>query len=183
MINKIHGRDPDLRWEGAVHEHLTYMSTGKRDFTEFIDLTQDENLDVHHYPDLTRDRLFYRDLARERIEEHPNDYQAITLLANEERVKGDPQEAIYLYERIINNFSNDMSPVELAAVYFALGQAQEKIQDGVAAMSSYSKGIGINKYYRDNYYALGVLMVKNELPHMAIGILEEALNSTQRFYF
>ena len=183
LINKIHGKDPDLRWEGAVHEHLTFMSTGKRDFENFIDLSNNPDFEVHHHPDLTRDRLFYRDLARERIAEHPNDYQAITLLANEERVKGDPQEAIYLYEDILQRFQNDMTPVELAAVYYALGQVLEKIGNGIDAMAAYSKGIGVNKYYRDNYFGLGVLMINNELYHMAIGLLKEALETTQRFYF
>lgn len=183
MINKIHGRDPNLRWEGAVHEHLINTITGKREFDKYIDLTKDSNLDVHHYPDLSRDRLFYKDLAYERIQEHPDDYQAITLLANEERVKGDPEKAIELYNIALRDFQEEMSETEIAAIYYALGQSHEKVGHGVAAMIAYSAGIAENKLYRDNYYGLGVLMIKNEMYEMAIGVLEEALKTSIRFYF
>lgn len=48
------------------------MDTGERGFTKFVDLT--DKLVVHHYTDLSRDRMFYMDLAEERISENTEDY-------------------------------------------------------------------------------------------------------------
>lgn len=43
-------------------------------FDKFIDLR--DKLILHHYPDYTRDKKFYLDLIKKRVEEHPNDHQA-----------------------------------------------------------------------------------------------------------
>lgn len=180
IINKIHGKDPDLRWAGAVHEHLTSVKTGKRDFDKYIDLTMD--ITVHHYHDLDKDRTFYMDLAWERVQELPDDYQAWILYGNEERVKGDPNKAIKAYNYVIEHFGSTTDPSEIAACYYGLGQCYNKLDDGFNSMSAYCQGIAFNKYYRDNYFGLSTLLIANGLYEAAIGTLLEGLKTTKRVY-
>lgn len=180
IINKIHGIDPNLRWVGAVHEHLTYMDTGERGFTKFVDLT--DKLVVHHYADLSRDRMFYMDLAEERISENTEDYLSWMLHANEQRVKGDPKKGVEAYKYILEHFQSRMSVEEIAATYYGLGQCYNILEDGFNAMIAYSSGIAIDKYYRDNYFGLALILVASELYDMAIGVLQEGLKTTRRVY-
>lgn len=180
-INKIHGKDPDLRWAGAVHEHLTFMSTGERMFTKYIDLR--DKITLHHYADLSKDRRFYIELAEERIKESPDDMQSYLLLGNEYRAKGSPDKAIEKYQTVIDKFASSMNTVELAAVFYALGDAYFKCKNAVKAMTSFANGIAIHKSYRDNYFGLAVILVNNQLFDAAIGIIQEALKTTVRQYY
>ncbi len=179
-INKIHGRDPDLRWAGAVHEHLTFMSNGKRSFSKYVDLR--DKITLHHYPDFKKDRKFYIDLAEERLIENPDDWQAYVLLGNEYRVKDNPEKSIEKYLYVIQNFRNICSTTDLAGVYFALGDAYYRIKDAVKAMTAFSNGIAVDIKYRDNYYGLAILYYENGMTEAALGILKEALKTTQRAY-
>ena len=180
IINKIHGIDPDLRWVGAVHEHLTFMSTGKREFEKFIDYT--DKITVHHYHDLDKDRNFYKELAEERLEEMKDDPQAWILHGNEQKVKGDPAEAIKAYEYVLDNFMDKCDMAELASCYYSLGDCYNRLQNGFKSMASFATGIALNKYYRDNYFGLAVLLIANEMYDMAIGVLEEGLKTSRRAY-
>lgn len=179
-INKIHGRNPDLRWAGAVHEHLTFMSTGKRVFHSFVDLRN--KITLHHYADFTKNRDFYIELAEERLVETPDDWQAYMLLGNEYRVKGSPEKSIEKYLYILNNFKNVCTTTDFAGVYFALGDAYYKTGDAVKAMAAFSNGVAIDVKYRDNYFGLGVLYFENNMHEAALGILKQALKTTQRAY-
>lgn len=180
VINKIHGTDPDLRWAGAVHEHLTYMSTGLRDFKEYVDFTQ--VLTVHHYHDESKDRTFYKELALERLQDKPDDYQAWILYGNEQKIKGDPEQAIIAYNHVIDNFSEKGDAAEIASCYYGIGQCYNKLNNGFKAMSAFSMGIALNKYYRDNYYGLASLLISNKMYDMAIGVLKQGLAITQRVF-
>lgn len=180
IINKIHGLDPDLRWVGAVHEHLTFMSTGKREFSKFIDCT--ETITVHHYHNLDKDRNFYKELAWERLQEMEDDPQAWILYGNEQKVKGDPAEAVKAYNHVLENFMDKCDMAELASCYYSLGDCYNKLHDGFKSMSAFAAGIALNKYYRDNYFGLGVLLIANEMYDMAIGVLLEGLKTSQRAY-
>ena len=180
-INKIHGNDPNLRWAGAVHEHLTFMDTGKREFTKFIDLRK--QITLHHYADLSKDRKFYMRLAEKRIIENPNDSQAYILLGNEYRAKGSPARAVEIYKQVLDKFSDELDTVEQAAVYYALGSAYYKNRDAVNAMAAFSNGIAIHKTYRDNYIGLAIIYVNNNMNYAAVGLLEEALRHTKQEFF
>ena len=181
-INKIHGKDPDLRWAGAVHEHLTFMSTGERMFTKYIDLRKE--ITLHHYADLTKDRKFYIELAEERILDQPDDSQAYVLLGNEYRAKGSPEKAVEKYNAVLERFDKELNTVEKAAIYYALGDSYHKCGDAVHAMTSFANGIAIHKTYRDNYFGLAVIYVNNKMYRAAVGIIQEALaNSRREFYW
>ena len=181
VLNKIHGIDPNLRWEGAVHEHLMNMITHERTFDKFIDLR--DEITVHHYADQEKDRMFYKDLILERIKDNPNDYQSLILAGNEFRVKGNSEDAIPYYKEVLNNFKDKCSENELAGVYYALGQSYMNTNQAVEAFKAYSMGIAVNKFYRDNYYGLGILLINNRMYKMAIGVLEEGLKTSLRQYF
>ena len=156
------------------------MSTGKREFTKFVDLRN--KITLHHYPDLTKDRKFYITLAEERLDESEKDWQSFMLLGNEYRVKGFPEKSIEKYQYILNNFRKDCSTQDLAGVYFALGNAYFQTNDAINAMSSYATGIAIHKTYRDNYYGLALILLNNNMFEAAIGILKEGLTNTVRAY-
>lgn len=180
FINKIHGIDPDLRWVGAVHEHLTFMSTGSKNFSKFVDFTQ--ALTVHHYHDLSKDRSFYKDLAAERLQESPEDIQTWILYGNEEKAKGDPQKAIEAYQYVIEHFQDNVDPTEIAGCFYNLGYCYNLLNNGAEALKAYFAGITYNRYYRDNYYGAGILLIANEMYDMAIGILLEGLKISERAY-
>ena len=180
-INKIHGIDPNLRWAGAVHEHLTFMDTGKREFEKFVDLRN--QITLHHYADLTKDRRFYIELAEERIKENPDDSQAYILVGNEYRAKGNPAKAVMIYQEVLKKFAADMNTMELAALYYALGDAYYKDKDAVNAMVAFSHGIALHKTYRDNYYGLAVILINNGMIDATIGVVKEALRNTKQEFF
>lgn len=180
VISKIHGHDPNLRWKGAVHEHLTYMDTGRKDFDEYIDLRG--KFTLHHYSDLSKDRMFYIQLMEERLKEEPDDPQTMVLLANEYRIKQDPSKAIPLYEKAIELFKDIYSSQELAGVWYSLGLAYYLSGQAPQAMVAYTQGIAACTIYRDNYYGLGTVLADNQMYKAAIGILEEAKQKTQRQY-
>jgi tetratricopeptide (TPR) repeat protein len=71
---------------------------------------------------------------------------------------------------------------ELASCYYSLGDCYNRLHDGFKSMSAFASGIALNKYYRDNYFGLGVLLIANEMYDMAIGVLEEGLKTSQRAY-
>ena len=104
------------------------------------------------------------------------------LHGNEQRVKGNPQKGVEAYQYIIDHFQTKMAPEEIAAVYYGLGQCYNLLEDGQKAMTAYCAGIAINKFYRDNYFGLAVILIASELYDMAIGVLEEALKTTHRVY-
>ena len=116
------------------------------------------------------------------MEEDTQDPQAYILYGNEERVKGDPAKAVEAYEKALENF-DITDKQQLAGIYFCLGDAYRRLGKGIEAMTSYSNGIAINKYYRDNYYGLGYILYASKLYDMAIGVLEEALLTSHRFFF
>ena len=156
------------------------MITHSREIKSAIDLTKE--LTVHHYPDWSKDRKFYKDLSEIRVEENEDDPQSLVLYGNEERVKGDPVKAAAAYEKVIalDRFKNK---TEQAGVYFYLGDAYRRAGDGVKAMVAFSNGIAVNKYYRDNYYGLGSILYASKLYEAAIGVLEEGLKTSRRFFF
>lgn len=101
---------------------------------------------------------------------------------NEQKVKGDPEEAIKAYNHVLENFSDVGDMAELAACYYYLGDCYNTLENGYKAMSSFASGIALNKYYRDNYYGLAVLLIANEMYDMAIGVLKEGLKTSQRVF-
>lgn len=116
------------------------------------------------------------------MSETADDPQAYILYGNEERVKGDPRKAIEAYEVALEKF-NIEDKTELAGIYFALGDAYRRADDGINAMINFSNGIAVNKYYRDNYYGLGHILYASKLFDAAIGVLEEGLKTSVRFFF
>lgn len=178
-INKIHGKDPYLRWNGAVHEYLMDSRTKNKEFEEYLDMTQ--VLTLHHYSDFSKDRMFYLDLVKERAEEDGDDPQTWFLKGNEEKVKGHPEEAIKTYKYLIENFP-DYSNWEISSAYYHLGQCYYQLGKGEEAMVAFSHGLAINKFYRDNYFGLGLLCYDNQMYDMAIGVIEEGLKTSQPCY-
>ena len=180
-INKIHGKNPDLRWAGAVHEHLTFMSTGKREFSDFIDLTG--KIVLHHYPDLSKDRRYYIRLAEERIKDNPDDIQAHILLGNEYKVKGWPEKAVKAYTECLEKGQDNMDSIQKAALYYNLGSTYMQLNQALNAMKAYTEGIAARTTYRDNYYGLGVLYINSNLFDAAIGMLEQGLKGCKQEFF
>lgn len=176
-ISKIHGKDPNYRWSGAVHEHLKDIVN---DTYEYKGINLTKEITVHHYPDWSKDRLFYKDLSKTRADEDNTPFGLI-LYGNEERLKGDPALAAAAYEECLEKF-DIKDKVQLAGVYFYLGDAYRRAGDGVKSMVAFSNGIAINKQYRDNYYGLANILFASKMYEAAIGILEEALKTTRRFY-
>ena len=157
------------------------MDTGKREFEKFVDLRN--QITLHHYADLTKDRKFYIELAEERIKENPDDSQAYILVGNEYRAKGNPAKAVMIYQEVLKKFGADMDTMELAALYYALGDAYYKDKDAVNAMVAFSHGIALHKTYRDNYYGLAVILINNGMIDATIGVVKEALKNTKQEFF
>ena len=180
VLNKIHGKDPNLIWDGIVHEHLTDKVTHSRMFYNFIDLR--DKLVLHHFPDYTRDKTFYLDLVKKRVKEHPEDHQAWFLWGNEEKAKGSIEEALHAYQYLIDNADSfpELDIWEKASLYYNVGYCHLRLNnDALSAMQSFCRGIAENKYYKDNYLGLGDILICSGLYDMAIGVLTEGLNIEQ----
>lgn len=102
-------------------------------------------------------------------------------MGNEQRVKGDPHDAIETYKYIVEHFQEE-DTWELAGVYYYLGMCYQRVGNAPQAMQSWAAGVSINRYYRDNYFGLGVIFLDSKLYDMAIGVLLEALHTTKRAY-
>ena len=76
-----------------------------------------------------------------------------------------------------------MDTMELAALYYALGDAYYKDKDAVNAMVAFSHGIALHKTYRDNYYGLAVILINNGMIDATIGVVKEALKNTKQEFF
>lgn len=178
-LNKIHGKDSNLIWDGIVHEHLIDKTTNSRMFYNFIDLR--DKLILHHYPDYGRNKTFYLDLVKKRVEEHPEDHQAWFLWGNEEKAKGTLENALYAYQHIINHVDSfpELDIWEKASLYYNIGYCQEQLGNAIAAMMSFSNGIAENKYYKDNYLGLSNIFLSSELYDAAIGIAKQGLEINQ----
>lgn len=179
VLNKIHGKDPDLIWEGVVHEHLISKKTGSRMFDKFIDLR--DKLVLHHYPDYTRDKKFYLDLIKERVKEHPNDHQAWFLWGNEEKAKGSIEKALEAYQHVLSHAEDfpELDVWEKASLYYNIGYCYSHLGKPIDAMVSFSNGIAENKFYKDNYLGLSSILISSELYDMAIGTLKQGLETEQ----
>lgn len=179
VLNKIHGKDPNLFWDGIVHEHLMDRLTHSRQFSKFIDLR--DKLVLHHFPDYQRDKKFYLDLIKKRVQENPNDHQAWFLWGNEEKAKGSIEEALKAYSYVLEHADDfpELDIWEKASLYYNVGYCYLRTNKAIDGMNSFCKGIAENKYYKDNYLGLGDVLVCSGLYDMAIGVLEEGLKAEQ----
>lgn len=177
LLNKIHKKMANLRWEGAVHEHLWYQNPHTREFEEkdYIDLS--DKISVGHHPDRNKPREYLK-LLEERIEEFPEDEISWLLCGNEYKILEKYEEALYYYKYGIDNFKDKYDIVTLAGLYYNLGNCYFELNNGVLAWENFSKGIATLPNYRDNYYGIALLMLNNNLIEMALGTVLQALHTT-----
>lgn len=172
IYNKIH--DKGVRWYGAAHEHLVYPD-GRYEVDEtYINL--ENQIVLHHYPDLTRDRNWYLELCEERVQDNPQDYHSYLLLGNEYRAKKQYDKAIEIYTKCVTEFYDKYQKLQLAGVYYWLGNCYKEKGFAKSAMESYTAGIAEYTLYRDNYYGLAIILADNKLFDMAIGVLNQGLS-------
>ena len=181
IYNKIHGKG--VHWDGAVHEHLVDDIHNLRTFDLEKSINLTNKIILNHYPDETKNRDYYLELAEKRIEEDPSDYYNYILLGNEYKARGLPFKAIQIYKRCITLFPQQQSALELAGILFSLGECYSETKQAEKAFISYTQGIIYCPFYRDNYYGLAILYMENRLYDLAIGIIKQAFETTVRQYF
>ena len=182
LCNKIHSKTPNLRWEGAAHEHLWYQDAHTRLFTDEQSVFLGDKIVVHHYSDFEKDRSFYTDLLEERVQESPDDGYSWIMLGNEYRSKEEWEKAIDCYERCFYDFAEQYDLNTYCCLYYWLGFCYWHAGDAVVAWNLFSEGIAKNPFYRDNYYGLAIIMLGNHLLELALGTVLEALKTSKRLF-
>ena len=176
-LDKIHSRN-NAYWRFAVHEVLFVDG-----YTEETTLTLTEGVRLHHYPDLSKSRVQYIDLLKERLAEDPNDSLGQIQYAMELKTHRRYEEAIAAYQDLIHSGKlQNHSSTEVAGVFCQLGECYEMIDEVKSAIVNYSIGISENAFYRENYYCLARVFMLAGMYDMAIGIAKQGLETSVRQY-
>ena len=178
-VNKIHEKNSNLRWIGAVHEHLWYLKENTREFTEDQVVDLRGKLQVNHYPDVDKKR-FYLELLLERLEESKDDPITWASLGNEYRIRQEWENSIKSYQYCLDHFENQQEYIPFTCLHYWIGFCYFQLEDYLSAWEHFWKGLILCPIYRDNYYGLSILMFNCGLYDMAEGTIMQAFHITQR---
>jgi tetratricopeptide (TPR) repeat protein len=177
--DKIH--DKNWYWKYQVHECLVsdiYDSA----YTEEHSLHLNDDVYLHHYPDMNKPRDSYLNLLIERTREYPEDTDGKIYLAHEMHYRGLYQPSIAMLEVIIPIIERNYNTIELASCFLFLGDNYRCLGDKNKAISNYNRAIEIDRTYREPYLAIAEIMNENGLYHMAVGYVDEAIKQSYRHY-
>jgi tetratricopeptide (TPR) repeat protein len=138
---------------------------------------------LHHYPDLSKSRSNYLPLLELRMSENPEDYYGMVYLAHEYLVQKKYQKCVdYIQQVALANVRKCPDALFMPDLYLFLGDAYLSLNNVIFAEQSYRMGIASFPAFRDNYTALGVLLMSQNRVLEARDLMNEMFNKTRRFY-
>ena len=162
--DKIHTRD--FNWIFPVHEVLWPLN--ENEYVETV-LKAEENIYLHHWQDLTKNRASYLELLKLSCEENPNSSHVWSLLAREHLNNEDYEDSLQvcldtLDKPDIETVSNGLVLLQTLLFtsmnYFYLGNYEE-------AEWYCQEFIRVNPTYREPYFLLGSIYNEQRLYQLA----------------
>jgi len=169
--NKIHSRN--WKWRDAIHETLCRISNGEREYTVDECLDVYDRVHLHHYQDLSLDRSWYVQMARDRVNANPNDKMAYLELIRELCAKQHNNECVEFGRDIINNHKDLFDNIDIASIYHQMGLAAAHNNDAQNAIQFFTFGISNCLEYRDNYVELANTYLRCGVYELSIGIIKQ----------
>lgn len=180
MYNKIHTRE--WEWLYQVHELLVNKRTGSGNYQYEDQLDLFDIVTLHHYPDQEKSRGSYLPLLEQRESEYPNDMFGLIYLAHEYNYRGMPDKSNEKLKKVLNNFKDQISPVEEASCYLFMGDNYSNEGMDEEAILSYLHGIKAEPTYRECYMNLAKEYIKLERHQDAVDCIKEGLRRSVRHY-
>lgn len=180
MYNKIHTRE--WEWLYPVHELLVNKRTGSGNYQYEDQLDLFDIVTLHHYPDQEKSRGSYLPLLEQRESEYPNDMFGLIYLAHEYNYRGMPDKSNEKLKKVLNNFKDQISPVEEASCYLFMGDNYSNEGMDEEAISSYLHGIKAEPTYRECYMNLAKEYIKLERHQDAVDCIKEGIRRSVRHY-
>ena len=182
LYDKIHSRN--WRWKAPVHEYLYNINENTENYYNMntLNLSDEDKVHLHHYPDNSKSRGSYLPLLELREQESPNDYYGLIYLAREYMFYNMNDKAIDKFNYIINNLSNQGNNLEIASCHCFLGECYTQKENYQEAIFSYLRAIDLEPTYRESYIALGKIYFKLEKYDLAKYYIKLGIQNSIRHY-
>lgn len=182
LYDKIHSRN--WRWKAPVHEYLYNINENTENYYNMntLNLSDEDKVHLHHYPDNSKSRGSYLPLLELREQESPNDYYGLIYLAREYMFYNMSDKAIDKFNYIINNLSNQGNNLEIASCHCFLGECYTQKENYQEAIFSYLRAIDLEPTYRESYIALGKIYFKLEKYDLAKYYIKLGIQNSIRHY-
>lgn len=178
--DKLHDRN--WYWVAPVHELLhSDIYTEEYRYAHSLDLF-DKGVYLHHYPDLTKSRSSYLPLLELRAQENPDDYYGLFYLSHEYNYRGMYEKSNEVLFKILKDYKDKYSQVEVAAAYVFLGDNFRALGNADEAIKYYLKSIEQDNRYREPYLYIAEILNEKHLYSSAIGFVQDALDKSVRQY-
>lgn len=171
---KIHSLN-DWEWKYPVHEYILYKK-------DDIKTAATEKILVHHYPKTKNSRQDYLPLLKIRAAEY-DDLESWTYLAHEYCYAEQYQECINTINNIIfKRFDKELGTVGKANLLYFVGCSYKGLEDYDSAIKYFDEGICIDYTFRDNFLALGELLIDNKKEYLqGVQVLQNGLLLSKRY--
>ena len=182
LYDKIHSRN--WIWKAPVHEYLYNINEGTENYStmSILDLSDEDKVHLHHYPDNNKSRSSYLPLLELREKENPNDYYGLIYLAREYMFYNMSEKAIEKFNYIINNLANQGNQLEIASCYCFLGECYTQLEKYQEAINSYLYAINLEPTYRESYIAIGKIYFKLGNYDLAKYYVKQGIKNSVRHY-
>lgn len=182
LYDKIHSRN--WEWRAPVHEYLYNLVYQTENYStmNILNLSDEDKVHLHHYPDPDKSRSNYLELLELRAQESPNDYYGLIYLAREYKFHGDNDKAIEVFNYIINNLAYKGNNLEIAACYSFLGECYNYKEDYQQSIFSYLQAIELEPSYREPYIELAKVYFKIQKYDLAKYYVKLSILNGKRHY-
>lgn len=182
LYDKIHSRN--WEWRAPVHEYLYNTIYHSEDYSmmNVLNLSDEDKVHLHHYPDMDKSRGDYLPLLELRAKESPDDYYGLIYLAREYKFYGQNDKAIELFNYIIDNLAYKGNNLEIAACHAFLGESYQQKEDYQNAIFSYMRSIELEPTYRESYIELAKVYFKLKNYDLAKYYVKQGILNSSRHY-
>lgn len=178
--DKIHNRN--WLWKHPVHEMLYNIDGKTGDYVNEHSLRLWNEIILEHFPDYNKSRSTYLPLLELRAEENPDDYYGLFYLSHEYFYQKLYDKSIEILKKIINEYKDHYSSIDLAAAYLFLGDNYRNKGDKFKAIYYYNLGIKTDPSYRECYLNAAEIYNELQMYKVALAYVETALEKTYRHF-
>lgn len=185
--DKIHTSTQKYQWKFPVHEVLELADVGLF-LTEDTEINgnhtadYEDNIVLHHYPDMEKSRSNYFDLLKIRLEENPDEAFSIYLLGREYAVNGDYASALEYFQQTLEAPDILYYPLVQLIVLGYMGECHEMLGDNNSAILCYNLAIAQSNVHLESYIRLATLYLRLGYYRVAISFVEEGFARAYRHY-
>lgn len=175
--DKIHTKD--YKWYYPVHEVLGHVNGLTLRPEDEVGRTLDlqNQIILHHYQDITKERSNYLDLLKLRYEEDTKDSYSLYLLGREYGLVGQYEESLECFEKVLSLDDLVNYPLVHHATLGHIGNLYRLLGQNSESILCYNLQIQYDKTYREPYICLAEIYNDLELYEIALGYAKEAFSS------